>query len=67
MNLYEVAIITKLSKKEIEEGVASAILLAPFPVVAADENGAVMQAVLSNKEKLPADLSKCQTLVRSFK
>lgn len=67
MNLYEVAIITKLSKKEQEEGAQSAIVLAPFAVVAADENGAVTQAILSNADKLPKDMSKCQTLVRSFR
>ena len=66
MPLYEVAIIRKPTKKEIDEGTgAEGILLPPTPVVARDPQGAVIAAV--TRQPLEGfDPNKCEVLVRPF-
>lgn len=66
--LYDVAIISKPSKKEIEEGTgAETLVLAPVSVLAADPQGAVVAVVLANADKLSGvDMSKTSVLVRPF-
>lgn len=66
MPLFEVAIIRKPTKKEIEEGTGQeGIVLAPKAVVARDAQGAVIQAV-TNPPIDGFDPNKCEVLVRAF-
>lgn len=64
--LYEVALIEKPTKKEIEEGKVEKLILPPTPVIASDDKSAGVQAVMQNKEKLTGDLSRVEVLVRPF-
>lgn len=64
--LYEVALIEKPTKKELEDGKTEKLILPPTPVIAADDKSAGVQAVMQNKEKLTGDLSRVEVLVRPF-
>jgi hypothetical protein len=64
--LYEVALIEKPTKKEMEEGKTEKLILPPTPVIANDDKSAGVQAVMQNKEKLTGDLSRVEVLVRPF-
>lgn len=65
--LYEVAMIKKPTKKEVDEGTGrEELILAPVPVLANDPQGAAVQAVISNKDKAPADMTRVEVLVRPF-
>lgn len=67
MPLFEVAIIRKPSKKEIEEGTGQeGLVLAPTPVVARDANSAVIAAVTKDGGIKDFDPNKCEVIVRPF-
>lgn len=67
MPLFEVAIIRKPTKKEIDEGTGSeGIVLAPTAVVARDAQGAVIAAVTRDGGLKDFDANKCEVLVRPF-
>jgi len=66
MPLFEVAIIKKPSKKEIDEGTGQeGLVLAPTAVVARDANSAVIAAV-TRQDLKDFDPNKCEVIVRPF-
>lgn len=66
MPLFEVAIIRKPTKKEVDEGTGQeGIILPPTPVVARDPQGAVIAAVMT-KNPEGFDPNKCEVVVRPF-
>lgn len=66
MALYEVAVIEKPTKKEIEElSAQDRLVFGPKAVVARDPQGAVLAAILHNGE-LKLDLTRAEVLVRAF-
>lgn len=65
MPLFEVAIIEKPTKKEIEEGVIEKLVFGPTAVIARDSQGAVLAAILGN-ERPTVDMSRAEVLVRPF-
>lgn len=64
--LYEVALIEKPTKKELEDGKAERLILPPTPVIADNDKSAGVQAVMQNKDKISGDLSRVEVLVRPF-
>ena len=67
--LFEVAILEKPTKKEIEEeGKTERLVFGPKAVVANDAQSAAISAVLdgNNGEKLEVDRSRMTVLVRPF-
>lgn len=65
--LYEVAIIKKPSKKEIDEGTGIEVMvMPPTPVIARDPNSAVIAAVTKDGGVKDFDPHKCEVLVRTF-
>lgn len=67
--LFEVAILEKPTKKEIEEeGKTERLVFGPKAVVANDSQSAAISAVLdgNNGEKLEIDRSRMTVLVRPF-
>lgn len=64
--LYLVALIQKPTKKEEEGGKQEVLILPPTPVIARDDKSAAVQAVGQNKDKIIADLSNVEVLVRPF-
>ena len=64
--LYLVALIQKPTKKEEEEGKQETLILEPTAVIARDDKSAAVQAVASNKDKINADLSNVEVIVRPF-
>ena len=64
--LFEVAILEKPTKKEIEEeGKTDRLVFGPKAVVANDSQSAAIAAVL-NGEKIEVDRSRMTVLVRPF-
>lgn len=69
MPLFEVALMKRPTKKEIEEGTGQEeLIFGPKAVVAKDAQGAAIVAVLDNKGELPddIDMSRIDVLVRPF-
>jgi hypothetical protein len=64
--LFLVALIQKPTKKEEEDGKQETLILAPTPIVARDDKSAAVQAVANSKERITADLSNVEVLVRPF-
>lgn len=64
--LFEVALIQKPTKKELEEGQQEKLILAPTAVIANDDKSAGVQAVMQNKDKIQGDLARVEVLVRPF-
>ena len=67
--LYEVAILEKPTKKEVEdEGKAERLVFGPKCVVANDPQSAAIAAVLdgNNGEKIDVDRARMTVLVRPF-
>ena len=65
--LYEVAIIKKPTKKEIEDGTGvEKLLLPPTCVLAANPQGAVIVAVTKDGGVQDFDANYCEVLVRPF-
>lgn len=65
MPLFEVAILEKPTKKEMEEGAVEKLVFGPKPVVANDEQSAGISAVLDGG-KVEVDKSRMLVLVRPF-
>lgn len=66
MPLFEVAIIKKPTKKEIEDGTGEEkLVLAPTSVLARDANSAVI-SVVTSKTLDGFDPNKCEVIVRPF-
>lgn len=70
MPLFEVAILQKPTKREIEEGGATEqLVFGPKPVVARDDQGAGIAAVLEAKEEAESvdfDMNRCEVIIRPF-
>ncbi len=67
MPLFEVAIIRKPTKKEIDEGNGlEGLVLPPTAVVARDASNAVIAAVTKDGGVKDFDANKCEVLVRPF-
>lgn len=66
MPLFEVAIIEKPTKKDAEDGKGERLILAPKAVLAKDDMGAAIAAVMG--EDVPKDVSRerMEVLVRPF-
>jgi len=64
--LYEVAILQTPTENEQKEGKGETLILPPTPVVATNDRAAGVKAVLDNKDKITADLSRVNVLVRPF-
>lgn len=65
MALFEVAILEKPTKKEMEEGKSERLVFGPKAVVAKDEQTAAISAVLDG-EVGDVDRSRLEVLVRPF-
>lgn len=63
--LFEVAIISVPTKKEIEDGKKEELLFGPSPVLAKDAQTAVYN-ILRNPANAEMDLDKVSILVRPF-
>lgn len=68
MPLFEVALIKRPTKKEIEEGTATEeLLFGPKAVIARDSQGAAIAAVVNNNASLAnVDMNRVDVLVRPF-
>ena len=66
--LYEVAILERPTPKEAEEGKAERLVLGPKAVIANDERGAAIAAVLEELDNtdIKVDRSRMEVLVRPF-
>lgn len=67
MPLFEVAVIQKPTKKEIEEGTATEKVILPITaVVAKDSQGAAIMAARNSSIPQDLDMSRVEVLVRPF-
>lgn len=67
MPLFEVAIIQKPTKKELEEGTGKETLLfGPEAVLARDNQSAAITAVTGDKAPKGLDMARAEVLVRPF-
>lgn len=70
MPLFEVAILTKPTKKEAEDGAQEKLVFGPKAVIARDIQSAGIAAILSETPKNPdgtaIDMSRAEVLVRPF-
>jgi hypothetical protein len=68
MPLFEVALLQKPTKRELENGTGKEeLLFGPKAVVARDSQGATIAAVLDEDfEKSDIDMSRVEVLVRPF-
>jgi hypothetical protein len=68
MPLYEVAILEQPTKNEREDGMSERLIFGPTAVVAKDEQGAAISAVLDRQDAsaIEVDRSRMTILVRPF-
>lgn len=67
MPLFEVAIIQKPTKKEVEEGTgAEKLVFGPKAVIARDNQSAAIAAVTGPDAPTGLDMSRAEVLVRPF-
>lgn len=66
MPLFEVAILQKPTKKELEDGGREKIIMSPRPVVAQDDQSAAIAAVMDGDLPSDFDRSRMEVLVRPF-
>lgn len=64
MPLFEVAVISKPSKNDSDAGKSDAVILKPTPIVARDQQAAILKATKLLDESV--DLDKCEVLARPF-
>ena len=64
MPLFEVAIIEKPTKKEMEEGVPEKLVFGPKAIIANDTQSAGIAAVMD--EKIECNRQRMQVIVRPF-
>jgi hypothetical protein len=63
--LFEVAILSRPTKKEQEEGETEKLVFGPIAVVARDQQSAAIAAVMGGN--VPTlDMSRCEVLCRPF-
>ncbi len=65
MPLFDVAILEKPTKNELEEGASEKLILGPVSVIAVDEQAAAISAVMDAKD-IKIDRSRMEVLVRPF-
>jgi len=65
MPLFEVAIITKPTKKEAEDGATEKLVFGPKAVIAGNSQNAAIAAVTSGDTK-DLDMTRAEVLVRPF-
>lgn len=66
MPLYDVAILSKPTKKEAEDGATERLVFGPKSVVARDAQSAAIAAVTSGEKPADLDMSRAEVLVRPF-
>ena len=67
MPLFEVAIIQRPTKKEIDEGTGvETLVFGPKPVIARDQQSAAIAAVMDGGVKDGTDRTRMDVLVRPF-
>lgn len=66
MPLFEVAILEKPTKKELEDGKSERIIMLPTAVIANDSQSAAVIAVMDAKNLGEVDKSKMEIIVRPF-
>lgn len=67
MPLFEVAIISKPTKKEVEEGTGKEqLVFGPKAVIARDQQTAAITAVTGTDAPKDVDMSRAEVLVRPF-
>lgn len=67
MPLFEVAILQKPTKKEIEEGTGTEkLIFGPKFAVARDNQTAAITAILESSSGAPLDMARAEVLVRPF-
>ncbi len=65
--LYEIAILQKPTKKEIDEGTGTEqLVFGPKAVVARDEQAAVLSAIMGNGSTPNIDITRAEVLIRPF-
>lgn len=64
MPLFEVAVITKPTKKEIEDGAVEQLVFGPEAIIARDSQTAAIKALKAQSESL--DLDRSEVIVRPF-
>lgn len=66
MPLFEVAILEKPTKKKAEEGETERLVFGPKPVVAKDQQSAVISAVMDGELPRDLDRSRMEIVARPF-
>lgn len=66
MPLFEVAILEKPTKKELEDGASEKLVFGPKAVVARDGQAAAIAAVMGEGAPKGIDMSRAEVLVRPF-
>ncbi len=66
MPLFDIAVISAPSKKEIEDGVTEKLLFGPKSICAATEQAAVFGIVQGEPSLNGIDFSKIKVLIRPF-
>lgn len=66
MPLFEVAILEKPTKKEVEEGASEKLVFGPKAVVARDNQSAAIAAVMDGGVPKELDRQRMEVLVRPF-
>lgn len=66
MPLFEVAIIQKPTKKEIDEGGQEKLVFGPKGVIARDQQSAAIAAVMAEDLPKDVDRTRMEVLVRPF-
>ena len=66
MPLFEVAILSKPTKKEAEDGATEKLVFGPKAVCARDNQSAAIAAVTGDDKPENLDMARCEVLVRPF-
>lgn len=66
MPLFEIAILSKPTKKEAEDGTPEKLVFGPKAVVARDAQSAAIAAVTSGERPVDLDMTRAEVLVRPF-
>jgi hypothetical protein len=67
MPLFEVAIVQKPTKKELDEGTGTEVLVfGPEAVIARDEQSAAIAAVTGDSKPTNLDMTRAEVIVRPF-
>lgn len=66
MPLFEIAILLKPTKKELEDGGAEKLIFGPKSVIARDEQAAGFAALMGNEVPRDLDMNRAEVLIRPF-